>query len=165
MIDRPQLLTSVRHEAPTPAILRFIGELVTGGAPVVRLACPRCHGVKALSKLLDGRRICRACFAKHAAVPCARCGAVREPATRDADGQPLCPNCLIRDPLNLEVCVGCARRQPVAVRLAGVRPYVRRRGAGDLRWREVQDAVLRPSVSPSGSGGRAGQDFHLAGVE
>ncbi|MFE2103489.1 hypothetical protein [Streptomyces sp. NPDC059468] len=104
-------------------MLRFISELVVGGAKtVVKPACPRCHGVKPLSKLLDGRRVCRACFAKHAAVPCARCGAVREPATRDAAGQPLCPNCLIRDPVNLGVCVGCGRRRPVAVRLAdGVR--------------------------------------------
>ncbi|WP_344597620.1 site-specific integrase [Streptomyces violaceusniger] len=104
-------------------MLRFIGELVAAGATeVIKPACPRCHGVKALSKLLDGKRICRACFAKQAAVPCSRCGAVREPATRDTAGQPLCPNCLIRDPINLEVCVGCGRRQPVAVRLAdGVR--------------------------------------------
>ncbi|WP_331763202.1 site-specific integrase (plasmid) [Streptomyces sp. NBC_01590] len=123
VIERPELLTSTGYEAPTPAMLRFIGELVAAGATtVVKPACPRCHGVKALSKLLNGKRICRACFAKHAAVPCARCGAVREPATRDAAGQPLCPNCLIRDPINLEVCVGCGRRQPVAVRLTdGVR--------------------------------------------
>ncbi|MFI2207907.1 site-specific integrase [Streptomyces sp. NPDC020192] len=123
VIARPELLTGAGHEAPTPAVLRFIGELVTAGATkVIKPACPRCHGVKALAKLLDGKRICRACFAKHAAVPCSRCGAVREPATRDAAGQPLCPTCLIRDPINLEVCVGCGRRQPVAVRLAdGVR--------------------------------------------
>ncbi|MEU9167677.1 site-specific integrase [Streptomyces sp. NPDC048420] len=118
VIARPELLTSIGHEAPTPAVLRFIGELVASGATtVVRPACARCHGVKALSKLLDGKRVCRACFARHAAVPCTRCGAVREPATRDAAGQPLCPTCLIRDPANLEVCVGCGRRQPVAVRL------------------------------------------------
>lgn len=87
MIDRPELLTSAGYEAP-PAMLRFISELVVGGATtVIKPACPRCHEVKALSKLLDGQRICRACFAKHAAaVPCARCGAVREPATRDAAG-------------------------------------------------------------------------------
>ncbi|MEU5105199.1 site-specific integrase [Streptomyces sp. NPDC021354] len=123
VIDRPELLISAGHEAPTPAMLRFISELIAAGATtVVKPACPRCHGVKALSKLLDGQRICRACFARHAAVPCARCGAVREPATRDAAGQPLCPNCLIRDPVNLEVCVGCGRRRQVAVRLAdGVR--------------------------------------------
>ncbi|MFI8895565.1 hypothetical protein [Streptomyces paradoxus] len=73
--------------------------------------------MKALSKLLDGKRICRACFAHHAAVPCFGCGAVREPATRDAEGRPLCPDCMIRQPENLEERVGCGRRKPVANRL------------------------------------------------
>ncbi|WP_246212514.1 hypothetical protein [Streptomyces abyssomicinicus] len=45
------------------------------------------------------------------------CGAVREPATRDTEGRPLCPNCMIRQPENLEECVGCGRRKPVASRL------------------------------------------------
>lgn len=113
----PDLLTGAGHQAPAPAVLRFINELVTVGATkVARPACPRCHEVKALSKLLDGTRVCRACFARHAAVPCARCGAVREPASRDSEGRPLCPNCLIRDPVNLETCAGCGRRKPVAVR-------------------------------------------------
>jgi hypothetical protein len=117
VLSSPVLLTGAGHDAPTPAVLRFIEELVAVGATkIVRPACPRCHGVKALSKLLDGKRVCRACFARHAAVPCARCGAVREPATRDADGNPLCPNCLISDPANLEECVGCGRRKRVAVR-------------------------------------------------
>ncbi|MEY9995453.1 formylmethanofuran dehydrogenase subunit E [Streptomyces sp. V4I8] len=84
-----------------PAVLRFINELVEAGATrVVRPACPRCYEVKALSKLLEGKRICRACFAHHAAIPCFSCGAVREPATRDAEGRPLCPNCMIRQPDN-----------------------------------------------------------------
>ncbi|MFJ1818679.1 site-specific integrase [Streptomyces sp. NPDC088139] len=118
VVGRPELLTSAGCEAPTPAALRFIDELVEAGATkVVRPACPRCHGVKALSKLLDGKRICRACFAHHAAVSCFGCGAVREPATRDAEGRPLCPNCMIRQPANLEECVGCGRRKPVANRL------------------------------------------------
>jgi len=73
--------------------------------------------VKALSKLLDGQRVCRNCFARSAAVACSRCGSVREPATRDADGNPLCPN-LISDPVNLEECANCGCRSPVAVRLA-----------------------------------------------
>ena len=72
--------------------------------------------MKALSKLLDGQRVCRNCFARSAAVPCSRCGSVREPATRDADGSPLCPNCLISDPANLEECAACGRRSRVAVR-------------------------------------------------
>jgi hypothetical protein len=117
VLGRPGLLTGDGSEAPAPAVLRFIGALADAGATVVvRPACPRCGQVKALSKLLEGKRVCRNCFARHAAVPCARCGAVREPATRDADGRPLCPNCLVRDPANLEECAGCGRRRVVAVR-------------------------------------------------
>ena len=67
--------------------------------------------MKALSKLLDGQRVCRNCFARSAAVPCSRCGSVREPAARDADGSPLCPNCLVNDPANLEEC-GLRMPQP-----------------------------------------------------
>ena len=117
IVARPGLLTGAGTDAPAPAVLRFINGLVAAGAAkVVKPACPRCTGVKALSKLLDGQRVCRNCFARSAAVPCARCGAVREPATRDADGNPLCPNCLISDPVNLEECSGCGRRAKVAVR-------------------------------------------------
>jgi len=54
--------------------------------------------------------------ARSRAEPCARCGAVREAATRDAHGRPLCPNCLISDPANLETCIGCERRRRVSVR-------------------------------------------------
>lgn len=68
-------------------MLRFIDELIAAGATtVVPPACPRCHQVKTLSKLLDSKRVCRACFARHAAVACALCGAAREPAARDAEG-------------------------------------------------------------------------------
>ena len=117
VIERPGLLIGEGSEAPAPAVLRFIGALADAGATVVvRPACPRCAQVKALSKLLDGKRVCRNCFARHAAVPCSRCGAVREPAARDADGEPLCPDCLVKDPANLEECAGCGRRRPVAVR-------------------------------------------------
>jgi hypothetical protein len=117
VLDRPGLLTGDGSEAPAPAVLRFIGALADAGAAVVvRPACPRCGEVKNLPKLLEGKRVCRNCFARHAAVPCSRCGAVREPATRDGDGKPICPNCLVRDPANLEECAGCGRRRPVAVR-------------------------------------------------
>ena len=73
---------------------------------------------------------CRNCVARSRAVPCSRCGAVREPATRDEHGRPLCPYCLISDPANLETCVGCGRRRasasaPPAARSA--RPAGRRR--------------------------------------
>jgi hypothetical protein len=117
VLQHPDLLTGNGHLAPAPAVLRFIDELVTAGAMVVaRPACPRCHRVMALSKLLEGQRVCRACSARSKAEPCTRCGALREPAARDVDGQPLCPNCLVSDPANLEDCVGCGRRRAVAVR-------------------------------------------------
>lgn len=118
VLARPELLSGAGHLAPTPAMLRFIGELARAGARnILEPACPRCHQVKALSKLLAGQRVCRACYARHNAVPCAGCGAIREPATRDEHGRPLCPNCLIKDPVNLEHCANCGCRKPVAVRL------------------------------------------------
>jgi hypothetical protein len=117
ILERPGLLTGAGAFAPAPAVLRFIDGLVPAGATkVVTPACPRCGQVKTLSKLLDAQRVCRNCFARSAAVGCSRCGAVREPATRDAEGNPLCPNCLIADPINLEDCSGCGRRSKVAVR-------------------------------------------------
>jgi len=118
VVARPDLLTGAGCDAPAPAVLRFLDELVAAGASrVARPACPRCGEVKALSKLLDGKRICRSCFAHHAAVECARCGSEREPAARDSEGRPLCPNCLISEPTNLEECRECRKRKPVAVRL------------------------------------------------
>jgi hypothetical protein len=117
VVDNPELLTGAGCDAPTPAVLRFINQLIAAGsATVVPPTCARCDRAVSLSKLLDGKRVCRTCFAHHAAVPCAGCGAVREPATRDAQGRPLCPNCLSYDPFNLENCLGCARRRPVAAR-------------------------------------------------
>lgn len=58
-------------------------------------ACFRCREVKTLSKLPDGRRVCRNCFARNSAVPCIRCGAVRVPTARGAEGHPLCPSRLV----------------------------------------------------------------------
>jgi hypothetical protein len=117
VVNNPELLTGAGANAPAPAVLRFIDELIAAGATTItRPSCPRCDRVVTLSKRLDGQRVCRSCFARAAAVPCARCGAVREPATRDANGRPLCPNCLCNDPTNLEDCVGCRRRQRVAAR-------------------------------------------------
>ncbi len=55
-------------------------------------------------------------MAKSRAQPCSRCGTVREAATRDEHGRPLCPYCFIIDPANQETCVGCSRRRPVSVR-------------------------------------------------
>ena len=117
--DNPALLTGAGHLAPVPALLRLIELLDERGVTgVVRPACPRCHRVVRLSKPLGGERVCRNCMAKARAQPCARCGALREPATRDGHGRPLCPSCLVADPANLESCVNCGRRRPVSTRTA-----------------------------------------------
>jgi len=117
--DTPSLLTGDGALAPTAAVLRLIDELVAAGAQtIVRPACPHCGRVIRLHRRVHGRWSCRNCAAKANAVPCARCGTIREAATRDPSGAPLCPNCLISDPINLEDCVRCRRRQRVQTRTA-----------------------------------------------
>lgn len=115
--ENPALLTGEGAKAPFPMVLRLVDALCDAGATVVcRPACPRCRRVVTLSKQADGVRICRNCCARAHAVPCSRCGDVREPAARDGDGRPLCPFCLVNDPINQEECVGCRRRRRVAAR-------------------------------------------------
>jgi hypothetical protein len=61
VVDNPGLLTGAGANAPVPAVLRFIEELISAGAAsVARPSCPRCDRVVALSKRLDGQRVCRA---------------------------------------------------------------------------------------------------------
>ncbi len=113
----PELLTGGGAHAPFPMILRLIDALCEIGATVVcRPACPRCGRVVTLNKRADGVRVCRNCRARANAVACARCGSVREPAARDPQGQPLCPFCLVNDPVNHEACIDCGRRRRVALR-------------------------------------------------
>lgn len=117
LAERPELLTGAGAEAPVPAVLRLIEALIDAGAHgVVRPPCPGCGRVIALVKPRGGVRLCRNCVAKSRAETCSRCGAHREPATRDEHGRPLCPHCLITDPANQETCLGCSRRRPVSTR-------------------------------------------------
>src|SRR6266702_3990022 len=117
--DEPGLLTGDGAKAPFPGVLRPIDALCEAGAASIRRpACPRCRRVIALSKQRDGLRICRNCCARARAVPCAKCGTTREPAARDGQGRPLCPYCLVSDPVNLEDCVRCRRRQRLGELLA-----------------------------------------------
>jgi hypothetical protein len=117
--DAPELLTGDGAKAPFPMVLRLIDALGDAGATRIQPpACPRCRRVIALSKRRDGLRICRNCCARANAVACSGCGTVREPAARDVHGNPLCPNCLVAAPLNLEECVRCGRRQRVNTRVA-----------------------------------------------
>jgi len=115
--DRPELLTGAGAEAPVPSVLRLIDALCLAGATrIVRPPCPHCGRTIALVKPRNGVRLCRNCVAKSRAEPCARCGTIREAATRDENGRPLCAHCLIIDPANLETCTGCGRRRAVSVR-------------------------------------------------
>lgn len=115
--NNPALLTGAGHLAPVPAVLRFIDLLCDSGiGGITRPACPGCHRTVRISKSLHGQRVCRTCIAKTRIEQCSRCGARREPATRDEQGRPLCPNCLVTDPANLETCVGCGRRRRVHTR-------------------------------------------------
>jgi hypothetical protein len=115
--DEPGLLTGGGARAPIAGVLRLIDELCDAGAQTVtRPACPRCQRVMLLYRRIDGHWCCRTCVAATRAQPCARCGAMREPAARDERGGPLCPTCLITDPANLEICAKCGRRRPVSTR-------------------------------------------------
>jgi hypothetical protein len=115
--DRPELLTGAGAETGVPSVLRLIDQLRGAGATqIVHPACPRCRRVLHLHRRIGGSWLCRNCVARSRAQPCARCGAVREAATRDEHGRPLCPNCLITDPANQETCIGCLSRRPVSIR-------------------------------------------------
>ena len=117
--ERPGLLTGDAHLAPLRAIPR-LAELLcdVGIAGVARPSCGRCGRVVHIDKPLDGVRVCRSCIAKSRAEQCSRCGTAREPVTRDGQGQPICANCFITAPENLETCVGCGRLRQVDRRTA-----------------------------------------------
>ena len=101
--DRPELLTGAGAEAPIRSVLRLIDSPCDAGASaIIRPPCPRCGRIIHLHRRIDGKWLCRNCTAKSRAQPCARCGAVREAATRDEQGRPLCAHCLITDPANRE---------------------------------------------------------------
>lgn len=115
--DRPGLLTGEGAETPVPSVLRLIGKLCEAGAAgIVRPPCPQCGRVIALHRPIGGRWLCRNCVARSRARPCSGCGRAGEPAARDDQGMPLCANCLVSDPVNLEVCVNCGRRRVVNTR-------------------------------------------------
>jgi hypothetical protein len=115
--DNPALLTGDAHLAPLPSVPRLAEMLDDAGiASVVRPSCGRCGRIVRIDKPLDGVRVCRSCIARSRAVPCARCGTVREPNIRDSQRQPVCANCVRGDPVNLEVCVNCGRRRVVSTR-------------------------------------------------
>jgi hypothetical protein len=113
----PALLTGDAHRAPLRVIARFVERLHAAGvAGVVLPTCPGCHRIVRIDKPLNGFRVCRTCIAHSRRQECARCRAHREPVTRDEQGRPICANCFITDPANLETCIGCGRRRRVSRR-------------------------------------------------
>jgi hypothetical protein len=115
--DNPGLLTGDGTRAPVMGILRLIDELAGAGAEgIARPACGRCRRVVQLYRRIGGLWCCRNCVAKTRTQPCARCGTMKEPAARDERGQPICPNCLVSDPANLEECARCGRKRRVGTR-------------------------------------------------
>jgi hypothetical protein len=115
--ENPALLTGDGHLSPLRAVPRLIEMLDDAGiSGIVRPSCGHCGRMVRIDKPLDGVRACRRCHARSRAQPCGHCGAVRDPVTRDGEGEPVCANCMITDPANLEVCVGCGRRRPVDTR-------------------------------------------------
>ena len=118
--DAPGLLTGGGAAAPSPGVLRFIGELRSAGAQaIIAPACPGCQRVIGLCRRVAGQWQCRNCVARFRARPCSRCGAVREPAARDPAGGLLCSYCLTSDPANQEPCARCGRTRRVASRGPG----------------------------------------------
>jgi hypothetical protein len=114
---QPSLLTGDAHLAPLRAIPRLVEMLGDAGvAGIAGPSCGHCGRTVRIDKPLDGVRACRRCHARSRAQPCGRCGAIRDPVTRDGEGRPVCAHCMISDPANLEACVNCGRRRPVNTR-------------------------------------------------
>jgi hypothetical protein len=104
-------------ESPATSVLRLIDRLCDAGATgILRPPCPHCGRVIKLHRPIGGRWLCRTCVARTRAQPCSGCGRVCEAAARDDLGRPVCPNCLVSAPANLEVCVNCGRRRIVNTR-------------------------------------------------
>ena len=115
VVDRPGLLTGQGARAEFPGVLRFISALVKVGAiVVVEPPCPRCGRRKQLSALVDGLRLCAGCVKNARALRCGRCGALRSPARRNDNGQPICQNCWRRDPRSWKPCAKCGNCRRVA---------------------------------------------------
>ena len=117
--ENPALLTGQAHLSPLRAIPRLAEFLHDAGiAGIARPACGHCGRVVRIDKPLNGVRVCRSCIARSRAEQCSQCGSARDPVTRDEQGRPICANCFITAPENLEACVGCGRLRPVERRTA-----------------------------------------------
>ncbi len=114
---RPSLLTGNGAQAPLRSVLRLVDALAPlGSAQLRQPACPGCGRTEPLQGRVNDLWSCRTCKDRARAVACVRCGALRPPAARDADGGPVCGRCRARDPQVMRTCVGCHQLRPVAAR-------------------------------------------------
>lgn len=127
--EQPELLTGAGAQTPVPAVLRLIDKLCQAGAvSIVRPPCPHCGRVLALVKPRGGVRLCSRCVGKSRAETCSRCGGMRQPATRDEHGRPVCSICR---PEKILTCDICGNNAPGVISRATGRPWCR---ACRQRW-------------------------------
>ncbi|WP_306211659.1 hypothetical protein [Actinoplanes sp. RD1] len=100
----------------SPVWCSCVRSVAAGAQTIGPPACPHYQRRIPLHRRIDRQWLCRNCVAKSRARPCADCGALREPGSRDEHGRPMCPTCLLRQPANLETCTNCGRDRPVGVR-------------------------------------------------
>ena len=125
LAEHPQRLT-IQAAHATAATLRLLRALVNANiGGFVMPPCPFCNRAVELPQVREGLRSCRRCYEQHHAQACARCGAHRPTASRNASGLPICQNCHIHQPENQDTCPGCGERARL-YRRAGQQPRCRR---------------------------------------
>ena len=91
---RPTALVDGDSIAPAP-VARLIAELIAVGVEgLVLPRCLDCGEEKPLTRGVPGGRVCNTCVKRRRPKEvCGRCGELRQRATRDPDGQPICAAC------------------------------------------------------------------------
>jgi hypothetical protein len=109
LAKRPTGLVDGDSSAPAP-VARLIGGLIAAG--VEGLALPRCLDCgqeKPLARGVPGGKVCNGCLKRRRpAEVCSCCGELEQRATRDGNGQPVCPACHRRSYIRpVERCAVC----------------------------------------------------------
>jgi hypothetical protein len=113
----------LRHGAP-PAAGRLAAELIARGSAVLTLpACARCDRAGIPLYRTPAGGMCKPCAARQIRTACARCGAVKPVAGRDAAGQRICERCRRQDRGHRR-CGVCGQTASIAVRARGGAPDI-----------------------------------------
>ena len=111
----------LRHGAP-PVAGRLAAELIARGSATLTLPpCARCGRAGIPLYRTPGGGMCKACTARQITAACARCGAVKPAASRDAAGQRICERCRRHDRGHRR-CGVCGQTASIAVRARGGAP-------------------------------------------